>query len=149
LFSALFETASVASILPFMAIVMDPGIITRYVWIEQFTTAIGIHTQQGAVIAAGGLTICVLALGNAVSAANLWAQTRYIAKARQALSSELFAGFMRLPYSFHLERDTASLSRVLGSDVESALGGFLASLLGVVAKGLSGFVLISFIVIVE
>ena len=56
---------------------------------------------------------------------------------------------MRLPYSFHLERDTASLSRVLGSDVESALGGFLASLLGVVAKGLSGFVLISFIVIVD
>jgi ABC-type multidrug transport system fused ATPase/permease subunit len=149
LFSALFETASVASILPFMAIVMDPGIITRYVWIEQLINALGIHSQQHAVIAAGALTICVLALGNAVSAANLWAQTRYIAKARQALSSELFAGFMRLPYSFHLERDTASLSRVLGSDVESALGGFLASLLGVVAKGLSGFVLISFIVIVD
>ncbi len=149
LFAALFETASVASILPFMAIVMDPGIITRYAWITPFISTLGIHTQQGAVIAAGGLTICVLAMGNAVSAANLWAQTRYIARARQALSSELFAGFMRLPYSFHLERDTASLSRVLGSDVESALGGFLASLLGVVAKGLSGFVLISFIVIVD
>ncbi len=149
LFAALFETASVASILPFMAIVMDPGIITRYAWIAQFISTVGIHTQQGAVIAAGCLTICVLAMGNAVSAANLWAQTRYIARARQALSSELFAGFMRLPYSFHLERDTASLSRVLGSDVESALGGFLASLLGVVAKGLSGFVLISLIVVVD
>jgi len=149
LFSALFETASVASILPFMALVMDPSIITRYAWIEQLIATLGIHSQQGAVIAAGGLTICVLALGNAVSAANLWAQTRYIAKARQALSSELFSGFMRLPYSFHLERDTASLSRVLGSDVESALGGFLASLLGVVAKGLSGLVLISFIVLVD
>ena len=149
LFSALFETASVASILPFMAIVMDPGIITRYGWIETFIQALGIHTQQGAVIAAGGLTICVLALGNAVSALNLWAQTRYIAKAREALASELFAGFMRLPYSFHLERDTPSLGRVLGSDVESALGGFLASLLGVVAKGLSGLVLISFIVLVD
>lgn len=149
LFSALFETASVASILPFMAIVMDPEIITRYVWITPFIQALGIHTQQGAVIAAGGLTICVLAMGNAVSALNLWAQTRYIAKAREALSSELFAGFMRLPYSFHLERDTPSLSRVLGSDVESALGGFLASLLAVVAKGLSGLVLISFIVLVD
>ena len=132
-----------------MAIVMDPGIISRYTWIEQFATALGLHSQQSAVIAAGGLTICVLTLGNAVSAANLWAQTRYIAKARRVLSSELFAGFMRLPYSFHLERDTASLSRALGSDVESALGGFLASLLGVVAKGLSGLVLISFIVIVD
>jgi ABC-type multidrug transport system fused ATPase/permease subunit len=149
LFSALFETASVASILPFMALVMDPGIISRYVWVEQFINAMGIHSQQSAVLAAGALTICVLALGNAVSAANLWAQTRYIAKARRALSSELFAGFMRMPYSFHLEHDTASLSRVLDSDVESALGGFLASLLGVVAKGLSGIVLISFIVIVD
>jgi ABC-type multidrug transport system fused ATPase/permease subunit len=149
LLSALFETASVASILPFMAIVMDPTVLTRYEWVAKFIAALGIHSQQGAVLAAGGLTVCVLALGNAVSAANLWAQTRYIARARQALSAELFSGFLRQPYAFHVQRDTASLSRVLGSDVESALGGFLASLLGVVAKGLSGIVLISFIVLVD
>jgi ABC-type multidrug transport system fused ATPase/permease subunit len=149
LLSALFETASVASILPFMAIVMDPAIISRYDWLANFVLKLGIHSQHGAVIAAGGLTIVVLALGNAVSAANLWTQTRYIAKARRLLSSELFTGFLHQPYSFHVQRDTASLSRVLGSDVESALGGFLASLLGVVAKGLSGLVLISFIVIVD
>jgi ABC-type multidrug transport system fused ATPase/permease subunit len=149
LLSALFETASVASILPFMAIVMDPTIITRYEWIATFLSSLGIHSQQAAVIAAGGLTICVLALGNAVSALNLWAQTKYIAAARRSLSSELFTGFLHQPYAFHVQRDTASLSRVLGSDVESALGGFLASLLGVVAKGLSGLVLISFIVIVD
>ena len=149
LLSALFETASVASILPFMAIVMDPTIISRYEWVAKFVAAVGIQSQQGAVIAAGGLTICVLALGNAVSAINLWTQTRYIARARQTLSAELFSGFLRQPYAFHVQRDTASLSRVLGSDVESALGGFLASLLGVVAKGLSGIVLISFIVLVD
>ena len=149
LLSALFETASVASILPFMAIVMDPAIITRYEWVAKFVAALGIESQQGAVIAAGALTVCVLALGNAVSATNLWVQTRYIARARQALSSELFSGFLHQPYAFHVQRDTASLSRVLGSDVESALGGFLASLLGVVAKGLSGIVLISFIVLVD
>ena len=149
LFSAIVETASVASILPFMAIVMDPKIITRYASIEPFLMLIGIESQRAAVLAAGALTVFVLALGNAVSATNLWVQTRYIAKARRALSAELFTGFMQLPYSFHLERDTASLSRGLGSDVESALGGFLASLLGVVAKGLSGIVLISLIIMVD
>ena len=149
LLSALFETASVASILPFMAIVMDPAIMTRYEWIAGIVAAVGIQSQSGAVLAAGGLTVCILALGNAVSACNLWVQTRYIANARQALSLELFSGFLHQPYAFHVERDTASLSRVLGSDVESALGGFLASLLGVVAKGLSGLVLIGFIVLVD
>ncbi len=36
------------------------------------------------VIAVGALMICVLALGNAVSAANLSGQTRYIARARHS-----------------------------------------------------------------
>ena len=147
--SAIFETASVASILPFMALVMDPNVVERHVWLQQFVSSLGLQSQQSTVVAAGALTICVLTLGNAVSAANLWAQTRYIARARRALSSELFAGFMLQPYSFHLGRDTASLTRVLGSDVESALGGFLGSLLAVVTKGLSGVVLISLIVVVD
>ncbi len=149
LIAAVFETASVASILPFMAIVMDPSILSKYQWLDHSLKLLNIHTQQGAVIGAGVLTVAVLAIGNAVTAANLWIQTHYLALARRELSSELFTGYLYLPYSFHIQRDTTSLSRVIGGDVESALGGFLASLLGVVSKGLSGLVLISLIIVVD
>lgn len=149
LVAAIFETASVASILPFMAVVMDPGVLFKYPWLEHTLKLLSIETQQGAVIGAGVLTVAILAVGNAVTATNLWVQTHYIALARRELSSELFTGYLYLPYSFHLQRDTPSLGRVIGGDVESALGGFLASLLGVVAKGLSGLVLISLIIIVD
>lgn len=149
LVAAVFETASVASILPFMAIVMDPSVLSKYQWLAQTLKILQIETQQGAVIGAGVLTVAVLAIGNIVTAANLWIQTHYIALARRELSSELFTGYLYLPYSFHVQRDTTSLSRVIGGDVESALGGFLASLLGVVSKGLSGLVLISLIIVVD
>jgi len=149
LVAAIFETASVASILPFMAIVMDPSVLSKYQWLAQTLKILHIETQQGAVIGAGVLTVAVLAIGNIVTAANLWIQTHYIALARRELSSELFTGYLYLPYSFHVQRDTTSLSRVIGGDVESALGGFLASLLGVVSKGLSGLVLISLIIVVD
>ena len=149
LIAAIFETASVASILPFMAVVMDPGVLFKYPWLEKTLALFNIQTQQGAVIGAGVLTVAVLAIGNVVTAANLWIQTHYIALARRELSSELFTGYLYLPYSFHVQRDTPSLGRVIGGDVESALGGFLASLLGVVAKGLSGLVLISLIIVVD
>lgn len=149
LIAAIFETASVASILPFMAVVMDPGVLFKYPWLEKSLVLFNIQTQQGAVIGAGILTVAVLAIGNVVTAANLWIQTHYIALARRELSSELFTGYLYLPYAFHVQRDTPSLGRVIGGDVESALGGFLASLLGVVAKGLSGLVLISLIIIVD
>jgi ABC-type multidrug transport system fused ATPase/permease subunit len=149
LITALFETLSVASILPFMALVMDPGIIDQYPAVKEFMSTIGIHSKQAELIAAGLLTIVVLGVGNGISATNLWVQTRYLARTRRALSSELFAGYMRLPYSFHIQRDAASLHRVIGGDVESALGGFLASLLLVVGKGLSALILIALIVIVN
>ena len=149
LIAAIFETASVASILPFMAVVIDPGVLFKYPWLEKSLVLFNIQTQQGAVIGAGVLTVVVLAIGNIVTAANLWIQTHYIALARRELSSELFTGYLYLPYAFHVQRDTPSLGRVIGGDVESALGGFLASLLGVVAKGLSGLVLISLIIIID
>ena len=128
---------------------MDPSILSKYQWLDQALKLLNIQTQQGAVIGAGVLTVVVLAIGNMVTAANLWIQTHYLALARKELSSELFTGYLYLPYSFHVQRDTTSLSRVIGGDVESALGGFLASLLGVVSKGLSGLVLISLIIVVD
>ncbi len=149
LITALFETLSVASILPFMALVMDPGIIDQYPAVKQLLSTIGIRSQQAELITAGLLTIFVLGIGNGISATNLWVQTRYLARTRCALSSELFAGYMRLPYSFHIQRDAASLHRVIGGDVESALSGFLASLLLVVGKGLSALILIALIVVVN
>jgi len=149
LVASLFETASVASILPFMAIVMDPAILTKYHWLDSLLQQVGILGQQAAIIASGALTVAVLAIGNVVTAGNLWVQTRYLASVRRHLSIELFSGYLSLPYSFHIQRDTSSLGRVLGGDVESAVGGFLASLLGVISKGLSGLVLVALIVAVD
>ena len=149
LITALSETLSVASILPFMALVMDPTIIDQYPVIKDGLRAVGIVSKQAEIITAGLLTIGVLAVGNGISATNLWVQTKYLALSRRALSSELFSGYMRLPYAFHLQRDAASLLRVIGGDVDSALSGFLASLLLVVGKGLSALVLITLIVFVN
>ena len=149
LITALFETVSVASILPFMALVMDPSIMDQYPAVKQLMSTIGIQSKQAELIAAGLLTIAVLGIGNGISATNLWVQTKYLAKTRRALAAELFAGYMRLPYSFHIQRDAASLLRVIGGDVDSALSGFLASLLLVVGKGLSALILIALIVTVN
>ena len=147
--AAVFETISVASILPFMAIVMNPDVINDYVWLKNALAVVGVTSRQSEIVTAGLLTILVLALGNSINALNLWTQTRYVANTRRILSGELYAGYMQLPYSFHVQRDTASLLQVISGDVESALGGFLASLLGVFSRGLSGAILITLIVFMD
>ena len=147
--AAFFETASVASILPFMAVVMDPTSTTRFPWLVDALRVLGVESTTGSVVAVGGLTVLALAMGNAVSAANLWVQTRFVSATRCELAYELFSGYMHQPYSFHVERDAASLTKVIGADVESALSGFLGSLLGVVSRGLTGVVLLGLIVLFD
>ena len=149
LIAAFFETASVASILPFMAIVMDPGVLDKYTWFDVGLRFFGITSQQTAIIVIGFATVAVLALGNAASATNLWVSSKYVARTRRKLSTELFEGYMAQPYEFHVQREAASLNKVLGGDVDAALNGFLGSLLAVISKGLTGLVLVGMIVIFD
>ena len=128
---------------------MDPSIISQYVWAKDLLKSLAITTPQAEIIAAGILTIVVLALGNAMSALNLWTQTRYTNAVKRELASRLFEGYMQLPYSFHIQRDAPSLIRVISGDVDSALSGFLTSLLNVVARLFTLVILTALIVFVD
>lgn len=146
LVAALFETAGVASILPFMAVVMNPGLVGPDSVAGEVLATLGVGSVQARIAVIGIATIVMLALANAASAANMWVQSRYLASTRRALSSELFDGYLRLPYAFHTRRDAASLTKVVFGDVDAALGGFLGSLLSAVSKGLVALVLVGLIV---
>lgn len=144
--TAVFEALGVASILPFMAVVMDPTAIQRYGPVAEVLAWLGASASARATMLIGLLTIVVLALGNAAAAANVWVQQRFLMGARTALSTELFGGYLRMPYAFHVERDSASLVKVMFDDIEVALGGFLTPLLQAISKGLVAILLLGLVV---
>lgn len=144
--AAVFETIGVASILPFMAVVMEPDAIQRYGPLSSVLAALGADSGGKVTLFIGVGTIAMLAIGNAAGAANLWVQQRFLARTRLALATELFGGYMRRPYAFHVERDTASLTKVVFSDLEATLGGFLTPLLQALAKGPVALLLLALVV---
>lgn len=127
--TALFETLGVASILPFMALVLDPAAIGRYAILQQPAAALGITTPQGLLMFVGIATVVVVTLGNLVSATNIYLQQRFAARCESRFAATLFAGYMRQPYGFHVERDTPSLLKVLNADCRAVLDGFVTPLL--------------------
>lgn len=147
LLAAVFETAGVVSILPFMAIVMDPSALQRYGPLREALATVDLVTPQEILLTVGLLSVSTLAAGNAVGAASLWIQARYVARARQLLSAELFDGYLRQPYSFHIQRDAASLTKVAFSDVELALGGYLAALLTAFTRTLAALLILTILLL--
>lgn len=147
--SALLETAGVASILPFMALAMQPESIAQRPWLGTAARWFGLEGTANIMVALGIATIAAMAIANAASAANLWYQQRTLSRLRERLSVELFSGYMSLPYAFHVDRDAASLSKVTVLDVDIAVNGFLAPIVQAVSRGIVGVLLLGLVVAVN
>lgn len=136
--AALFETVGVASILPFMALVLDPSAIKRYAALQHAADWLGVTTPHGALLLLGTITVGIIAIGNAIGALNVWVLQRFLARTQCRLASFLFSGYMRQPYAFHVHRDAPSLIKVMG-DVGLVVLGVVSPILGGGSRALVGF----------
>lgn len=123
--AAVFETLGVASILPFMALVLDPGAMQRSAVLRKAMTLAGVTTPDGGLLLAGVATVLIVALGNFAAATDLFVQQRFRARSDVRFSSALFSGYLWQPYAFHLRRDAPSLLKVLNSDVSLVINGIV------------------------
>lgn len=136
LVAAIFETAGVATVLPFMAVVMDPTFVERSPTLAAMLHALGVRSQQGSLVAIGVIVVAVLLIGNAAAAGGQWVQQRFMARLQRRLSCELFAGYLAQPYAFHVQHDAASLTKVLFADISIVLNNAVAPLVGAATRAM-------------
>ena len=134
-FSALFEVVGVASIVPFMAVVMDPSALDRYGVLRDVTVFLGGGNDRERLVILGVLTGTMIFASNAVNAIALRTQLGFVARTRRRLSRSLFDAYLAQPYEFHVRRDAPSLLSVIYADTE-AVNGLVGSVLQLVARSL-------------
>ncbi len=129
-----FEALSVASILPFMAIVITPDAMTTSPMLQTMATWVGAETWRDTVFWAALGTGILVAVGNASRLGAMWLQWQFEARVRQRLSSDLLRAFLLAPYAFHLSRPAPSLMRAVGDDVSRVTGSVLMPILTGIAN---------------
>lgn len=115
--SGLLETVALASLMPVVAVILDPGLIDRYMTLTGVQALLpGLTNNQfvlGATIAAATLLVVSTGLGLAV----LWATNQFGARVQTRLASDLMLAAMRAPYIWHLSQNSAMLVRFFHSDI--------------------------------
>jgi ABC-type multidrug transport system fused ATPase/permease subunit len=132
--SALFETLSVASILPFMSLVLDPSAADRYPVLLALARSIGVTSPHGVPFSLRILTAAMVALGNTTSGLNLLVHERFGARTGVRLTTALFAGYLAQPYAFRVQRDAPSLLKVMLTDAQVVTTGILNPFFVAVSK---------------
>lgn len=106
-----FETLGVGLVVPALALMSRADLVLRYPAIAPMLEALG-NPSRGQLVVLGMFTLAVVYLLKALFLSFLtWRQMRFVYTLQADISQRLFVAYMRQPYSFHIQRNSAQLIR--------------------------------------
>lgn len=103
------ETAGVGLILPVLALMTQSNFAVKYPelgpWLQRFGNPSGVRLITGAMLVLVGVSVVKAVFLGYLA----WRQARFVKTLQISLSQRLFAGYLRQPYIFHLQRNSAQL----------------------------------------
>jgi ABC-type multidrug transport system fused ATPase/permease subunit len=149
---ALLDMIGVASILPFMAVLMNPGLLETNVILNtmfQNLSMLGIETRQEFLVALGVLVFALLIISLAFKALTTYAQIRFVQMREHSIAKRLIEGYLHQPYSWFLSRHSADLGKNILSEVSTIIGYGINPLMELIAKGIVTIALITLLIITD
>jgi len=152
LISALLDMLGVASILPFMTVLTNPGFIeTNSIFNKLFhaLNIFGITNNQEFIFGLGVIVFILLISSIAFKAYATYAQIKFTRICEYSFSKRLVEGYLSQPYTWFLNRHSAELEKNIVSEALTVVGGGIKPLLEVIAKGTLTLVLLTLLIIAD
>ena len=131
---ALVEVTGIASIMPFMAVLADPGIVQENRWLSLVYGRLGFDSVAAFNFFLGVVVLFLLLFTIGLSAFTFWLMLHFSAGINYRLSVRLLENYLKAPYEFFLETNTAALSKNILAEVGSLSYGVLFPMMQVAAK---------------
>jgi len=124
---ALLETAGVASVMPFLAVLGNPEMLNINPVLSglyAFAQPLGIRTPDEFLIALGLGAFVLIIVSAAYRTLTHYAMNRYIEMRRHSIGSRLLETYLRQPYAFFLDRHSGDMSKTILSEVDQVSAAF-------------------------
>lgn len=121
------ETLGVGLIIPMLAIVTEPGAVSRYPFLNNLFVQLGSQSSEQTLVIMLGVLVAVYALKAVFLAYLAWRQAHFVFSIESGLSRRLYAGYLRQPFTFHMQRNSAILIRNVTTGVGQFAGAIMAA----------------------
>lgn len=145
----LIETAGIASIMPFIAVLADPGTVESNPYLSAAYEKLGFSTSEDFLFFLGFGVFVIVVGGTALKAVTNLAVLRFTYLLEYTLSRRLFEGFLQRPYPWFLTRHSADLTKAILSEVGQVIGGSLTPAMLLVTQGIITLLLVGLLVLVD
>jgi len=128
------EVVGVASILPFMQLLAEPEAVETNKWLKSTYDFLQFESPRELLIAAGILVIILITISNLFSVFTTWLQYKFTWRAAHNLSIRLLDTYMKKPYQYYLNKNTAELRAYLITEVGNLASGIVIPLIEIVSR---------------
>jgi ABC-type multidrug transport system fused ATPase/permease subunit len=142
------ELLTLGAVLPFLALISEPGKSLRYVEVEKFLGSLGLDGPTEMLLCLTAL-FSVAAIAAAVVRAFLaWAINRYVFVLGHELGVKAYSRILYQPYSFHVSRNTSTLIAAT-TKVQAITSGVFLPLLHSISSLVIGSVIVAALFFVD
>jgi ABC-type multidrug transport system fused ATPase/permease subunit len=142
---AFSQMLGVASLMPFLSLITDSGIIEHNRLLNWIYENLGFTSTRSFMIFTGAAMFAIVVLSNALAALSTWMMLTYALKNNHRLSERLLEKYLGMPYVYFLDQNSTDLGNNVLNEVNQLTYRFILPLLTVISKGLVAiFILVLF-----
>ena len=108
---SIFQVVGVASIFPFINLVMDPDIVFENNMLFWIYDTFNFTSQSAFVLFTGIAMFVLIVFSNLVSAFTIYLKSRFVMGLNHTLSQNLLAVYLSKPYTYFLNRNSADMGK--------------------------------------
>ena len=120
--SAAAELVSLGSVLPFLAVLTDPGQLWKAPWIQQLAPKLGWSSASELLGVAAGFFAVAAVTAALVRLANLWLSGQLAAAIGSDLSCEAYRRTLYQPYSVHVKSNSSAVIHSVTGQIGTTVG---------------------------
>jgi ABC-type multidrug transport system fused ATPase/permease subunit len=117
---AVLETAGIGLVLPFLALVGDPSMLSSHERVARLRSWVDQQTPTGVFVTLSVALLLFFTVKNAYLALLSWAELRFLRRQQLNVATGVLRGYLSQPYEFFLRRNSAILTRTVSHDVPAA-----------------------------
>jgi ATP-binding cassette, subfamily B, bacterial PglK len=145
----LIDVAGVASVMPFIAVLMNDDVIEANRYLSRAYTLFGFESHNHFKVALALLSLGALIVSNAFSAFESWFRYRFCFMRTHSLCVRLLAKYLHDPYLTFLQRNRAELQKIIVTDVDRVVVGTLMAGVGLFADLVSAAFILALLFMVD
>jgi ABC-type multidrug transport system fused ATPase/permease subunit len=147
--SGFVESAKVASIVPFVAVVADARVVETNPYLAAVYQWFGFESPQAFLFVLGVVVFATMLGSLAITALTTYARIRFISMRNYRLSRDLFKVYINHPYEWFLRQHSADLGQSALSEVSQVVGSALSPFMSLIAGCVTGAFMVMLLLIAD